>query len=341
MSGASAIEGKRARADSRLVAAYGFVPNIFRAQMNVERVVDAEACLIEAVFGAGKGFAVPVLHVMAQVRGSNYCRALFQPGDVHDPLTMFVVKLARYGPWISKDDVEALRVTGIKDGEILHAIAATALGQLLCTLDAGLLPALDAGLHPATSIELPEIPAPAEPHSTAGPYLNAETTVAPGADFRPYGVLREQFGFVPNLFKIQADSRELLEAEVRALELVLFPEDHLSRVQKELIQLTLAAANFSSYLVALYSQVLEVLGVSRKDSDQIAEDYLCADISEADKTLLGEIRKLACPPAQFAAFDKQALCGQGFTEAQVVEAIAMAGLANLLSPLQFGLDADA
>ena len=144
MSGASAIEGQQHTVDSRLVAAYGFVPNIFRAQMNVERVVDAEACLIEAVFGAGKRLAVPVLHVVAQVRGSNYCSALFPSGDVHDPLTMFVVKLARYGPWISKDDVEALRVTGIKDGEILHAIAATALGQLLCTLDAGLLPALDA-----------------------------------------------------------------------------------------------------------------------------------------------------------------------------------------------------
>src|SRR5438876_9846487 len=108
MSGASAIEGKRARADSRLVAAYGFVPNIFRAQMNVERVVDAEACLIEAVFGAGKRLAVTVLHVLAQVRGSNYGSALFPSGDVHHPWTMFVVELASYGPWISKGDVEEL-----------------------------------------------------------------------------------------------------------------------------------------------------------------------------------------------------------------------------------------
>jgi len=339
MSGASAIEGQQHTVDSRLVAAYGFVPNIFRAQMNVERVVDAEACLIEAVFGAGKRLAVPVLHVVAQVRGSNYCSALFPSGDVHDPLTMFVVKLARYGPWISKGDVEELRVTGINDGEILHAIAATALGQMLCTLELGLRPALDVELSPGGAIELPKLRVPAGPISPAGPYLNTETTVALGIDFRPCAVLREQFGFVPNLFKIQADSPELLEAEVRALELVLFPEDHLSRVQKEFIQLTLAAANFSSYLVALHSQVLQVLGVSRNDSDQIAGDYRCADISKADKTLLGEIRKLACPPAQFAAFDKQALCGQGFTEAQVVEAIAMAGLANFLSALQFGLGA--
>jgi len=339
MSGASAIEGQRHTVDSRLVAAYGFVPNIFRAQMNVERVVDAEACLIEPVFEAGKRLAVPVLHVVAQVRGSNYCSALFPSGDVHDPLTMFVVKLARYGPWISKGDVEELRVTGINDGEILHAIAATALGQMLCTLELGLRPALDAELHHATSIELPEVPAPAGPISPAGPYLNAETTVAPGVDFRPYVVLREQFGFVPNLFKVQADTPELLEAEVRALELILFPEDHLSRVQKEFILLTIASANFNSYLVALHGQVLEVLGISRKDSNQVAEDYRCADISEADKTLLGEIRKLACPPAQFAAFDKQALSGHGFTEAQIVEAIGMAGLTNFLNALQFGLGA--
>ncbi len=213
------------------------------------------------------------------------------------------------------------------------------MGQLLCTLELGLRPALEAELRPGGSIQLPEIPAPSGPHSTAGPYLNAETTVALGVDFRPYGVLREQFGFVPNLFKVQADSPELLEAEVRALELILFPVEHLSRVQKEFILLTIATANFNSYLVALHSQVLEVLGVSRKDSDQIAEDYRCADISEADKMLLGDIRKLACPPAEFAAFDQQALCSHGFTEAQIVEAIAMAGLTNFLSTLQFGLGA--
>src|SRR5947208_1511081 len=176
MSGASAIEGQQHTVDSRLVAAYGFVPNIFRAQMNVERVVDAQACLIEAVFGAGKSFAVPVLHVVAQARDSNYCRALFPSGDVHNPLTMFVLKLARYGPWISKGDVEELRVTGMNDGEILHAIATTALGQMLCTLELGLRPALDVELIPATSIELPEVPAPDEPISPAGPYLNAGTT---------------------------------------------------------------------------------------------------------------------------------------------------------------------
>src|SRR6266700_1105428 len=141
MSGASAIEGKRARGDSRLVAAYGFVPNIFRAQMEVERVVDAEACLIEAVFGAGKRLAVPVLHVMAQVRGSNYCSALFPSGDGDDVLARFATKLARYGPWISKDDVEELRASGMNDCEILHVIAAASLGQLLCTLELGLRPA--------------------------------------------------------------------------------------------------------------------------------------------------------------------------------------------------------
>ena len=202
MSGASAIEGQQHTVDSRLVAAYGFVPNIFRAQMNVERVVDAEACLIEAVFGAGKRLAVPVLHVVAQVRGSNYCSALFPSGDVHDPLTMFVVKLARYGPWISKGDVEELRVTGINDGEILHAIAATALGQMLCTLELGLRPALDVELSPGGAIQLPKLRVPAGPISPAGPYLNTKTTVALGIDFRPCAVLREQFGFLPNLFKV-------------------------------------------------------------------------------------------------------------------------------------------
>jgi RNA polymerase sigma-70 factor, ECF subfamily len=340
MSGASATEGDQAEVYSRLLVTFGFVPNLFRAQSNSPRAVDAEACLIETVYGSGKSLAGPLIHTVAQVRGSNYCRALFPPGDGQDALTMIVVKLARYGPWFSAADIEGLRATGIDDREIRGAIAATALGQMLCTLDLGLRPPSDAELQPAGSIRLPEIPAPSGSPSPAGPYFCVDSTVESGGDFRPYGVLREQFGFVPNLFKIQAASPDLLDAEVRALELVLFAEDHLSRVQKELILLTLAGANFNCYFVALHSQVLEVLGVSRKDSDQIMHDYRGADISEPDKTLLAEVRKLACPPAESKTkFDSPTLLGQGFTAGQIVEAVAMAGVANFLSTLQFGMGA--
>jgi RNA polymerase sigma-70 factor, ECF subfamily len=344
MSGASAIEGEQARVYSRLFPAFGFVPNLFRVQSDLPRTVEAEACLIEAILGSGKRVKRSygsVLHAAAQVRGSEYCRALFPLVKGDEALVGFAVKLARYGPWFSANDIEEFRSAGFNDRETLRAIAATALGQMLCTLDSGLRPGLDSELRPAASVPLPEVPAPAGPAPQAGPpHLSAETTVAPPSGFPPYAVLREHLGFVPGLFKMQAASPELLDAEVRALELVLFPEDHLSRVQKEFILLTLATANFNSYLVALHGQVLESLGVSRKDSDQIVADHSRADISGADKTLLSEMRKLACSPGESAAgFDTQVLLGQGFTEAQIVEAVAMSGLTNFLSSLQFGLGA--
>ena len=66
-------------------------------------------------------------------------------------------------------------------------------------------------------------------------------------DSPAYAVLREQFGYVPNLYRLQSAVPELLDAEVRLLESVLFPEDGLNRVQKECVLLAISAANLNTY----------------------------------------------------------------------------------------------
>ncbi len=151
-------------------------------------------------------------------------------------------------------------------------------------------------------------------------------------------MLREQLGFVPNLFRALSLSPEVVEAVVQALERILFPEELLSRVQKENILLVLSAANLNTYWVTVHSQLLAALGVPLEDSDQVVEDHRQAAISTADITLLDEVSKLARSSApREGKFDPAQLRAQGFTEPQIVEAVAMASLANLLNTLQFGL----
>ena len=160
------------------------------------------------------------------------------------------------------------------------------------------------------------------------------------ADSPAYAVLREQFGYVPNLYRLQSAVPELLDAEVRLLESVLFPEDGLNRVQKECILLAISAANLNTYCATLHSQVLNILGVSLEESDRIVEDYRHSGISGADRALLDETRKLASLPARSSQrFETERLRTQGFTEPQIVEAVVVAGLANFLNTLQAGVGA--
>jgi RNA polymerase sigma-70 factor, ECF subfamily len=145
---------------------------------------------------------------------------------------------------------------------------------------------------------------------------------------------------VPNLFRSQMLRPDLVEAEVQALDRILFMEDLLSRVQKENILLVISATNLNTYCVAVHSQILSALGVPLEECDQIVEDHHAAPVSSEDKALLDEVRKLSrssCRP--HGQFDRDALRRHGFAEPQIVEAIVMAGLTNFLNTLQIGLGA--
>jgi RNA polymerase sigma-70 factor (ECF subfamily) len=331
-----------------LVAAYGFVPNLFRALSTVPGAIHAEAQLLGAIQGS-RGKLSPnqkqmLLKALARTSHNEYCQALYAqtfptPDRQDDALLAFSLKLAHKGPCFSGKDVERLAKFGFDDAAILETIATTALSQMLCTLAEGLQPKLDSELVQPRINEIYALPELSEDWvQTPGSYLR--TSPQAPVDGQPFICLREQIGFIPNLFRAQSVRPDLVEAEVLALDRILFAEDLLSRIQKENILLVISAANLNTYLIAVHTQILNALGVPLEESDQIVEDHRIAPISTEDKALLDEVRKLSqssCHPQ--AQLDRGTLRQHGFTEPQIIEAIVMAGLTNFLNTLQFGLGA--
>ncbi|MGC2184863.1 MAG: sigma-70 family RNA polymerase sigma factor [Terriglobales bacterium] len=330
-----------------LVAAHGLVPNLFRAQNELPRVVEAAERLIDAVVVRENVLSRPqkesLLHGVASVLGNDYCQALYgrslrAVSDTETALLRFAGTLAGRAPWFSGKDVQGLREAGFDDAAILESVVTTALGRFLCTLADALQPDLDPGLALPASSEPLRLSKSSDWVDTPGPYL--QQGPRPAEDFPPYASLREQYGFVPNLFRVQTLRPDVLEAEVEALEKILLPEGHLSRIQKESILLVISAANLNTYWVSVQGQMLSALGVPPEESDQFVEDYQGAPIQAAEIVLLDEVRKLARPPTPSrAGFDREALRAHGFSEAQIVEAVAMSALANFLNTLQAGLGA--
>jgi len=329
-----------------LVEAYGFVPNLFTGQQELPRVIEAEQRLIDAILVRegrfGRQLKDSLVRTVASARISDYCRALHaqkRPRDAEeDPaLLAFAHKLANYAPCVCKHDIVALRAVGFDDSIILECILTVALGQLLCTLANALRPNLDAGLPALPSIESSRLPEPVEWFETNGPYL--QPSPPPASNFQPYAFFREEFGFVPKLFQEQTLRPDVVDAESQALAQILIPEDLLSRIVKEHIVLVISAANLNTYCVAVQSQILATLGVPPEDSDQIVEDHRCAATSPAEVALLDEVRKLASWPGAQARFESTGLREHGFSEPQILEAIAMAAVTNFLNTLQAGLGA--
>ena len=210
-----------------------------------------------------------------------------------------------------------------------------ALGQLLCTLANALSADPDPAVPAHPSIPSTELLEPGG-LDLKGPDLQPGLKL--DSSFQADAFFREQFGFVPRLFQEQILRPDVVEAESQALANILIPEDLLSRVQKEKIVLVISAANLNTYSVTLHRQILATLGVALEDSDQIVEDHRCAAISPEELALLDEVRKLACcSTGTNAKFSSTELRAQGFSEPQILEAIAVAAVANFLNTLQAGL----
>jgi len=345
--------------------AFGFVPQIFRAQTLLPRVIEAEAALLttillkeQALSQIQKEYVVLTLaqahrnvycvtahHEMLRLLGVpeqqldrilvDYAQAGLSPADTD--LLSFTLKLGTNGPFVSRDDVTGTLAHGWTDESMLEAILTTALTNFLCTLSTGVgaAPEFTPRLIPETG------PSPlfGKPSSegSSGPYLRAIERNP--ADFPPFAFFVDEYGFVPNIFRAQTLRPDVLEAEASAIRTVLLTDDVLTRLQKEYILLAVSAANLNTYWVAVHGQVLRTIGVAAEDADQIATDHHHARVAEADRALLDFALKLAVQPSRFGRPDIEALRHHGFAEEQILEAVAITSLTNFLNTMQMGLGA--
>jgi len=349
---------------------FGFIPNLFRAQTLLPRVIEVEAEIAGTVLlkpGAlSRALKEMLLLTVAAHNRNSYCvtahcrllRDLGIPaaritsliadhrqaglGEEDAALIDFALKLARWPTHIGRGDVEGLRRRGLEDVAILETIVVTALTQFLCTLSTGL------GVRPDFEpVPLPEARPSRSPPPRAGedsavcdgqtaePYLRA-LAVQPES-FPPFAFFRDSFGFVPNIFRAQTLRPDLVEAEAKAVGAVLLSQDILPRTLKEYILLTVSAANLNTYCVAVHCEMLRNLGIPIERSDRIAVDHRNAGLDPREVALLDFALQLALQPDRFGVADIEALRGPGLRDVEILEAIVMVSLTQFLNTLQMGL----
>src|SRR6185503_16433092 len=128
-----------------------------------------------------------------------------------------------------------------------------------------------------------------------------------------------------------------VDAQVQLLDRLLFSKGALSRVQKEFILVTISAQNNNSYFPALHCQTLQFLGVKAEQSQQVAIDHRQANLSDSDVVLLDFARKLTSNSHSFTELDVESLRRSNFNDEQILEAVLMVGLTQLLNSIQVGL----
>jgi len=158
-----------------------------------------------------------------------------------------------------------------------------------------------------------------------------------GAAFQPFAVLREQFGFVPSVFRAQTLLPTVIEAEVGLVDAVLFKARALSRIQKECILLLLAAANASAACAAIHYQMLRLLSVPESRLDQIVTDF--CTLSPVNAALVALALKIGVAGASVSRQDVGLLSAYDLTDDAILEAVLTTAVGNFLCTLSTGLGA--
>jgi uncharacterized peroxidase-related enzyme len=146
-------------------------------------------------------------------------------------------------------------------------------------------------------------------------------------------------GFVPNVFLAFAHR----PAEARAFfdwhdALMLRDSPTLSRAEREMIIVATSAANDCLYCVVAHGALLRVYAKQPLLADQVATNYLKADISERQRAMLAFALKVCKDSGALVEADYAALRGHGFSDDDIWDIGAITGLfglsnrmANLLS----------
>jgi RNA polymerase sigma-70 factor (ECF subfamily) len=161
------------------------------------------------------------------------------------------------------------------------------------------------------------------------------------SSFPPFDSFREQFGFVPKIFRTQFLLPRLVEAEHQLISTILFADKALSRAQKECILLVLSAANADSYWFGLHYQTLKLLGLAEERLDGILVDFEQADLSPINKALVRFSLNLTSVGSSISPEDFREASSHGLTDAALLEAVLTVALGRFLCVLSSGVGATA
>jgi RNA polymerase sigma-70 factor (ECF subfamily) len=345
---------------------FGYVPAIYRAQSLLPSLIEAEIGLANAILfresalsqrqkerlllllaGAeGNGSSAITHYEMLRILGdpenqikqilTDYVHADLPPAEVE--LLDFAVRLSLHGLSVSRAEITDLNRRGWTDELVLETVLLAAWAKFESCIAAGVGASPDfPPISMPQRVEFAPRVACVGGNNEAGPYLTA-----PELDpdrFAPFAVLREHLGFIPNVFRAQSGRPKVIEAEVGAIRLLLFAEQHLTHIQKEEILLVVSGANRNTYFVAVHSEILAALGVPPEAAGRIVLEHRQAGLNEANVALLDFALKLAAEPPAIAIEDWTKLRTHGYADEQILEAIVITALTSFLNTVQFGIGA--
>lgn len=150
--------------------------------------------------------------------------------------------------------------------------------------------------------------------------------------------VQEKAGFVPNIFLALAHRPEEFRAFFAYHDALMEKEGGLSLAEREMIVVATSNANNCQYCVVVHGAILRIRAKNPLIADQVAVNYLKADISERQRAMLDFAMRVSHCGHDVIEEDFEQLHQHGFSDEDIWDIAAIAGffglsnrMANLMS----------
>ena len=141
--------------------------------------------------------------------------------------------------------------------------------------------------------------------------------------------VQEKSGFVPNVFLALAHRPDEFRAFFAYHDALMLRESGLSKGDKEMIVVATSGANRCLYCVVAHGALLRIYEKNPLLAEQVAVNYLKADITPRQKAMLAFAMKVCTDSGSIVDADFAALHAHGFSDEDAWDIGAISGLFGL------------
>lgn len=148
----------------------------------------------------------------------------------------------------------------------------------------------------------------------------------------------EKLGFVPNVLKAYAFDLAKLKAFVAGSDDLMLAPSGLSKLEREMIAVTVSSANHCHYCLVAHGAAVRKLSGDAKLAETIVANYRAAELDARTRAMLDFSWKLTAEPWTVGEADRAALRTHGFSERDIWDIAAVAGFFNMSNRLASATD---
>ncbi len=135
----------------------------------------------------------------------------------------------------------------------------------------------------------------------------------------------QKLGLVPNVLLAYAFDEKKLRAFTEMYNDLMLGESGLSKLEREMIAVTVSSINFCHYCLTAHGAAVRQLSGEPSFGEQIAQNWRVAKLDRRQTAMLEFATKLTEHPAKIVEADRQALREAGFSDRDIWDIASVAG----------------